>query len=312
MLKTSLKQLSVCVALSLGLVACGGGSDSEPAPTPPTPPNNAPFINSLAAAQTSESALEVIFSWQVTDADNDDISCELNPGGQQANIVIADCVATTSATVTYSVEQTITANLTATDSNNSSTNKDLEVIVVDNSPEPEPEPEPTPVLPEPVVTAGENELVVFYNRPDGNYTGWGLHLWADDTCTAYDGPLVDWTAPQAKAGDDPNYGPYWVVNLKADFAGTDCVNYIMHKGDDKAPNNDDQKADLSSNRMIWLLDGISTIYTEPTLYPSGVQVADTAAHWTTLETVFWQLSDSISDNAAKVRVYSAETDDLGL
>jgi pullulanase len=314
MFSSSLKQLTVCVTLSLGIVACGGGSDSGPAPTPPTPPtppptpvNNAPFITSLAAAQSSEAALEVTFSWQVSDADNDDISCELNPGGQLANIAIADCVATTSATVTYSAEGTITANLTATDSNDSSTDRDLDVDVIDYSPDPEPEPDPTPVLPTPVVSAGENELVVFYNRPDGNYTGWGLHLWADDICTAYDGPLVEWAAPQAKAGDDPNYGAYWVVNLQADFTDTDCVNYIMHKGDDKAPNNDDQKADLSSNRMIWLLDGINTIYTEPTMFPSGALIADTAAHWTTLETVFWQLDDSV----AKVRVYSADNDDLG-
>ena len=306
MLTTSLKQLTVCVALSLGLVACGGGSDSEPAPTPPTPPtpvNNAPSISALTVAQIAESALEVTFSWQVTDADNDDMSCELNPGSQLASISIADCVVTTSVAVTYLAAGTYTANLAVTDSNSSSTDKDLEVIVIDNSPEPE----PTPDLPEPAVIAGENELVVFYNRPDGNYTGWGLHLWADTTCTAYDGPALEWTAPQEQTGDDPNYGPYWVVNLQADFADTDCVNYIMHKGDDKAPNEDDQKADLSSNRMIWLLDGISTIYTEPTLFPSGVQIADTAAHWTTLETVFWQLDDT----TAKVRVYSADTDDLG-
>ncbi|MEW6994293.1 alpha-1,6-glucosidase domain-containing protein [Colwelliaceae bacterium MEBiC 14330] len=306
MLTTSLKQLTVCVTLSLGLVACGGGSGSDPAPTPtptptPTPVNNAPVITSLSAAQSSESALEVSFSWQVTDADNDDISCELNPGGQLASIAVDDCLATTTTTVTYSTAGTYTASLAVTDSNNASTDKALEVSVIDNSPE------PTPELPEPVVTAGENELVIFYNRPDGNYTGWGLHLWADDTCSAYDGPLVEWSAPQAKAGDDPNYGAYWVVDLKADYATTDCVNYIMHKGDNKAPNNDDQKADLSGNRMVWLLDGISTIYTEPTLFPSGVQIADTAAHWTTLETVFWQLDDSV----AKVRVYSADSDDLG-
>ncbi len=303
MLTTSLKQLSVCVALSIGLVACGGGSDSGSTPTPPTPPtptpvNNAPSITSLTATPSAESAFEVTFSWQVSDADNDDMSCELSPGGQLANIAIDDCEATTTATATYSAAGIFTANLAVTDTNNSSSQQDIEVIVTANSPAP-------------VVTAGENELVIFYNRPDGNYTGWGLHLWADDTCTAYDGPLVEWAAPQAKAGDDPNYGPYWVVNLKADFAGTDCVNYIMHKGDNKAPNDDDQKADLSTNRMIWLLDGISTIYTEPTLFPSGVQVADTAAHWTTLETVFWQLDDLVSENTAKVRIYSADTDDLG-
>jgi len=163
-------------------------------------------------------------------------------------------------------------------------------------------------VPEPIITAGENELVIFYNRPDNNYTGWGLHLWENDACTTYDGPEVDWNSPAAKTGDDPNYGAYWVVSLKSDLETTDCINYIMHKGDDKAPNDDDQKADLSGERMLWLLDGLNEIYTVPTLFPSGVLINDTAAHWTTLDTIFWDVSASA---VAKIRVYSAAVNDLG-
>ncbi len=302
MLTTSLKQLTVGVVLSFGLSACGGGSDSEPAPTPPTPTpvNNTPTITMLSAAQSNESALAVTFSWQVADADNDDLSCQLNPGGELESIAIPDCVSTTTTTLNYADAGNYTANLSVSDSNNASANKDISIIIEEDT-----------SVPEPVVTAGENELIIFYNRPDDSYTDWGLHLWADEACTAYDGPLVEWTAPQAKSGDDPNYGSYWVVNLKADFADTDCVNYIMHKGDNKAPNDDNQKADLSGSRMIWLLDGINTIYTEPTLYPTGALIADTAAHWTTLETLFWQLGDTVADNTVKVRVYSADNDDLG-
>jgi pullulanase len=254
----------------------------------------------LSVAPSTESALAVTFSWQVADADNDDLSCQLNPGGELASIAIADCVSTTSTTLNYADTGNYTANLSVTDSNNASANKDITILIEEDT-----------SAPEPVITAGENELIIFYNRPDDSYTDWGLHLWADEACTAYDGPLVEWAAPQDKAGDDPNYGPYWVVNLKTDFADTDCVNYIMHKGDNKAPNDDNQKADLSGSRMIWLLDGINTIYTEPTLYPTGALIADTAAHWTTLETLFWQLDDTVAGNTVKVRVYSADNDDVG-
>lgn len=163
-------------------------------------------------------------------------------------------------------------------------------------------------LPEPMVTAGENEVVIFYNRADNNYADWGLHLWVDATCTAYDGPAVDWNTPTAKTGDDPNYGAYWVVNLKSGFTDSDCMNYIMHKGDAKAPNGDDQKAVLSGERILWLLDGINEIYTEPTLFPSGVLINDTAAHWANLDTVFWDVS---ATGVAKIRVYSAAANDLG-
>ena len=183
------------------------------------------------------------------------------------------------------------------DPSNASNNSDVAITVEENT-----------TLPDFVVTAGENELVIFYNRPDNNYAGWGLHLWADDTCDAYDGSAVDWAAPVAKTGDDPNYGAYWVVSLKAGYASTDCLNYIMHKGDEKSPNGDDQQAALSAERMIWLLDGINEIYTAPTLFPSGVLINNIAAHWAALDTVFWDVS---ATSVAKIRVYSADVNDLG-
>lgn len=179
----------------------------------------------------------------------------------------------------------------------SSSDSDIDIVPIDDH-----------SLPAPVVTAGENQLVIFYNRVGSNYTGWGLHLWADDTCIAYGGPAVDWATPQAKSGDDPNYGAYWVVDLKAGFAASDCLNYIMHNGDNKAPNDADQQADLSGERMIWLLDGVNEIFTEATLLPSGVFISDTAAHWAAVDTVFWDVAAS---NVAKVRIYSSDVNDLG-
>ena len=304
MISTSFKQILLCATLSTGLVACGGGGGSDDdntggGTTPPTNPpvNSTPVVNTFSATVSESSSFDFTFSWTVTDADNDALSCVLNPGNGVDSITIADCLATTSTLVTYAESGSYTANLTVTDPSNAAANQNIEVTVTANT-----------SLPEPIVSAGDNELVIFYNRPDNNYTNWGLHLWADDTCTAYNGPAIDWNSPAAKAGEDPNYGAYWVVNLKADYMTTDCVNYIMHKGDQKAPNGDDQKAALSAQRMIWLLDGINEIFTEPTLFPSGVLINDTAAHWAALDTVFWDVNASA---VAKIRVYSAAVNDLG-
>lgn len=258
-----------------------------------TSPNTAPAIDTFTA---SNSALEVTFSWAVSDSDNDTLSCVLNPGEGIASINIADCSATTSTLVNYQAAGDYTANLQVSDANDAN-NQDLALTVAAST-----------SLPDPVVSAGENELVIFYNRPDSTYTGWGLHLWANDACSAYDGPTVDWATPQAKSGDDPNYGAYWVVDLKTGYLATDCVNYIMHNGNNKAPNDADQQADLSGERMIWLLDGVNEIYTVPTLYPSGVLISDTAAHWAAVDTVFWDVAAS---SVAKIRVYSSDVDDLG-
>jgi pullulanase len=300
MLTTRFKQIILCTALSSGLVACGGGTDDAgTSPAPVTPTNNAPTISAFSAIINPNSTFEVTISWTVADIDNDALSCELIPGTGIASITIADCITTTSTTLTYSETGDFTAKLVVSDPSSSTSNKDLAITIE----------ETTPALPEPAITAGENELIIFYNRPDNTYTGWGLHLWVDDeaVCTAYDGAVVDWTAPVVKTGDDPNYGAYWVVNLKSDAVESDCVNYIMHKGDDKAPNDANQQALLSGSRMIWLLDGVNEIYTTPTLPPSGVTISDVAAHWTTLETVFWDVPAS---NVSKVRVYSAAVDDL--
>lgn len=283
------------MALSTGLVACGGGG-SEDGGTTPTPTNNTPTVSSFTAAVSTTSTLEITYSWTVADADNDALSCVLNPGAGVANVNITDCSVTASTIVTYPTAGNYTANLQVTDSSNTSNNKDLTVTVEEDT-----------SLPDPVVTAGDNELVIFYNRSDDNYSGWGLHLWADDACTGYDGAAVDWAAPVAKTGDDPNYGAYWVVSLKAGFSGDDCLNYIMHSGNDKAPNDADQQASLSGERMIWLLDGINEIFTEATLFPSGVLINDAAAHWAELNTVFWDVSASA---VAKIRVYSSGVDDL--
>ena len=391
MLTTSFKQILICTALSTGLIACGGGGGSDDGgktPPPPLPTNNAPTINAFTGKVSTTSALEVTYTWSVTDIDNDALSCVLNPGGDIALINISDCTATTSTTVTYSSAGDFTANLSVSDPSNASNNRNLTITIE--------QPNASPVinsftatssslnvdfswsvsdidgdalscvlnpgegvdsisiddciattstmvtyneagdytanlqvsdtsnassnqnvavtvtevtsLPDPAVTAGENELVIFYNRQDNNYAGWGLHLWANDTCTAYDGPEVDWAAPVVKTGDDPNYGAYWVINLKSDYLDSDCVNYIMHKGDNKAPNDADQQAALSGERMFWLLDGVNEIFTVPTLFPSGVLINNTAAHWAAAETVFW---DVAANGVAKIRIYSSDTNDLG-
>ncbi len=77
-------------------------------------------------------------------------------------------------------------------------------------------PEPTVIeeLPEPVIIAGENELVIFYSRTDEDYDDWVLHLWNGDGCDAYTGEDTEWASGQESNGIDANYGAYWVIPLK--------------------------------------------------------------------------------------------------
>lgn len=295
-----LLQLSLTTLVWL-LAACGGGNGaSSNPPSPPVQQNRSPIISSFSVEISETNSFEVTFSWTATDADNDALNCELSPGNGLANISISNCITINSTVVNYSNAGSANATLTVSDPSNASASQSVSLTLEDTS----------GALPQPVVTAGDNELIVFYNRPDERYQNWVLHLWNNETCNSYadfasDGG-TEWTVGQAQSGVDPNYGAYWVLPLKA--GASDCANFIVHKGDEKDIGDADHSADLTGNRMIWTLSGIAELYSEALLFPSGVLIADTAAHWVDTRTVFWDVNGSV---VAKVRIYSSATDDLG-
>ncbi|MEP1446634.1 MAG: alpha-1,6-glucosidase domain-containing protein [Paraglaciecola sp.] len=284
----------------LALVGCGGGGAETSNDPAPATENRAPSVINFSSQVSATNALEVTFSWTVSDLDNEALSCVLSPGNNLADISITDCIATNSTVVTYTEAGAAEARLTVTDPNNAVASQNQTLTLVDS----------ISGLPQPVVTAGNNELVIFYNRPDENYQNWVLHLWNNDNCDAYadfaSGAGTEWTAGQTQSGIDPNYGAYWILPLKA--GGSDCANFIVHKGNEKDIGDADHRADLNGDNMIWTLSGISELFAEALLFPSGVLIADTAAHWVDPQTVFWDVNGT---GVTKIRIYSSATDDLG-
>jgi len=106
--------------------------------------------------------------------------------------------------------------------------------------------------------------VVHYNRPAGDYgdhtTGssadfWGLHLWGDAIAPS---EVTDWTTPKPFLGED-GYGRFAFIRLAND---TSPVNFIVHRGDTKDPDNSpDRSFDPATTPEIWLRQGDPTIYT---------------------------------------------------
>ena len=106
--------------------------------------------------------------------------------------------------------------------------------------------------------------VIHYNRPAGDYgdhtTGnsndfWGLHLWGDAIAPT---EATDWTSPKPFLGED-EYGRFAFVKLAND---TLPVNFIVHRGDTKDPDNSpDRSFDPGATPEIWLRQGDATIYT---------------------------------------------------
>jgi pullulanase-type alpha-1,6-glucosidase len=100
--------------------------------------------------------------------------------------------------------------------------------------------------------AAQGYVTIHYNRVDGDYTGWGLHLWGDAIA---DGVGTEWTTPRPYDGVD-EYGAYWNVPIKD---ASEPVNFIIHKGDLKDPG-PDQSMNPSETPAVWIKSGNETIY----------------------------------------------------
>ena len=88
----------------------------------------------------------------------------------------------------------------------------------------------------------DGSVAIHYSRPNGDYDGWGTHLWESfekvkegkvvGPKDKSDMPIGDiaWTKPMAPSGKD-GFGVYWFV--KASEFRNGKINYIIHKGDTK-------------------------------------------------------------------------------
>jgi pullulanase-type alpha-1,6-glucosidase len=100
--------------------------------------------------------------------------------------------------------------------------------------------------------AAQGYVTIHYNRPDGVYTGWGLHLWGD---AIGEGVGTEWANPRPFDGID-EFGAYWNVPIKD---ATKPVNFIIHKGDTKDPG-PDQSLLPETTPAVWIKSGNETIF----------------------------------------------------
>ncbi len=109
----------------------------------------------------------------------------------------------------------------------------------------------------------ENVARIHYQRPDGAYEGWQLHVWEDTT------ESVTWTEGLPVSGVD-DYGAFWDVGLQD---GAARVGFIVHMGDVKDPGPDMFLNVAQHGREIWLVSGSDEILTAPPLAPPAEGVA---------------------------------------
>ncbi|WP_318211356.1 pullulanase-type alpha-1,6-glucosidase [Streptomyces sp. SJL17-1] len=132
---------------------------------------------------------------------------------------------------------------------------------------------PAPTAPD------KTKAVLHYQRPDGNYDGWGLHTWTGAA------QPTDWSKPLMPTRIDA-YGAVYEVPLTE---GASSLSYILHKGDEKdLPT--DQSLDLASlGHEVWLLSGQQK-YLLPTVGGApNLDLGKAEAQWIDRDTVVWKV-----------------------
>ncbi|MEU1465759.1 pullulanase-type alpha-1,6-glucosidase [Streptomyces sp. NPDC005727] len=126
------------------------------------------------------------------------------------------------------------------------------------------------------------KAVVHYHRADGDYDGWGLHVW-----TGAANP-TDWSNPLKPVKTD-TYGAVYEVPLTE---GATSLSYIIHKGDDKdLPT--DQSLDLKADgHEVWLLNGQEQyLLPQPAGSAAALDLTTSKAVWIDRDTVAWNGAD---------------------
>ncbi|MFB8174497.1 pullulanase-type alpha-1,6-glucosidase [Streptomyces sp. NPDC055966] len=126
------------------------------------------------------------------------------------------------------------------------------------------------------------KAVLHYHRADGNYDGWGLHVW-----TGAANP-TDWSKPLQPVKTDA-YGAVFEVPLGA---GATSLSYIIHKGDEKDLAAD-QSLDLKANGYeVWLLNGQEKyLLPQPAGSAAALDLTTSKAVWIDRDTVAWDGAD---------------------
>lgn len=105
------------------------------------------------------------------------------------------------------------------------------------------------------VPAWADTVRINYVRSDGNYEGWGLHLWGDGINFQR---KVTWSRPMEPTGSGPN-GIYFDVEL---YSGAKEFGFIIHRKNEKNFDGDmTYKADLHG-KEVWVMEADGRIYTK--------------------------------------------------
>jgi pullulanase len=148
------------------------------------------------------------------------------------------------------------------------------------------------------VPRNANEVILFYKRDDGAYTGWGLHLFPLDP------PGDAWTKFPTPGefpfeGIDPQWGAYFRIalpgketprysnNPPAMDTFPNRLGFIIHKGDVKDPGSDQVIERASSGNTVFVISGVNDVSSVPPGGGTVLRITGAAAHWVDQTSLLW-------------------------
>ncbi|WP_245646618.1 alpha-amylase family glycosyl hydrolase [Microtetraspora niveoalba] len=133
----------------------------------------------------------------------------------------------------------------------------------------------------PTRAAADNVAILHYNRPDGDYEGWGAHVFGSGAARP-----TEWDAPLAPAGRD-GFGVYFTVPLTA---GASSVSYILHKGGEKDLPDDQVLEFPAYGNEVWI-QAATPGYVLPQTGGRGLDadLSVSKAHWIDGTTLAWDV-----------------------
>ncbi|SMF12893.1 pullulanase-type alpha-1,6-glucosidase [Pseudobacteriovorax antillogorgiicola] len=156
----------------------------------------------------------------------------------------------------------------------------------------------------PPVIPSKNQMVVFYNDPDGDYTDWGLHLWDQNTGTNW----TNWQEPFTQNSTAPELGLQFTLDLPpndgysaappAYEAFPTKMGLVVHRGAEKSTENDLVVYPQLQGRLYFIKKGQPVVACSPDFQPcpNPPTITDAAAHWTDRETIRWNLPVNVGSS----------------
>ncbi|MFE5624724.1 pullulanase-type alpha-1,6-glucosidase [Streptomyces virginiae] len=124
----------------------------------------------------------------------------------------------------------------------------------------------------------QGKAVLHYQRPDGAYDGWGLHVWTGAATP------TDWSKPLLPTRTDA-YGAVYEVPLAA---GATSLSYILHKGDEKDLPTDQSLELKATGHEVWMLGGQEKyLLPQPAGSSAALDLTKSQAVWIDRDTVAW-------------------------